>query len=226
MFQSLSFRSVNGPLPLQHFVASRPSFSQSIPLHQSKEPASKSKGGKQQKDDDNDAPPPEFDMSKMQLKMRSCIDRANPALLDKVQVVMEKKGKGAVALSEIAQISTKDAHTLMVVLNDEDYTPFAEKSIRDAKLGLSPQKVDGSTLKVTVPKTSRNIIKSISQIAEKHRTQIRDLRATARVDLKKLKIKSTDEVKRIEDKDSKEHDVFMKDVDAAVEAKKKEVASH
>ncbi|KAJ3068433.1 hypothetical protein HDU99_003214 [Rhizoclosmatium hyalinum] len=238
------------PQPLQHFVASRPSFlsintAPSIRFYaaKKKEPASKSKGGKQQKDDDNDAPPPEFDMSKMQLKMRSCIDRlkdnlstsitlgrANPALLDKVQVVMEKKGKGAVALSEIAQISTKDAHTLMVVLNDEDYTPFAEKSIRDAKLGLSPQKVDGSTLKVTVPKMSaehrETIIKSISQIAEKHRTQIRDLRATARVDLKKLKIKSTDEVKKIEDKIQKEHDVFMKDVDAAVEAKKKEVASH
>ncbi|KAI9329097.1 ribosome recycling factor domain-containing protein [Obelidium mucronatum] len=184
----------------------------------------------------------------MQAKMRVCIDhlkqnlstqitigRANPALLDKVTVKgTEKKGSSGsigkgVPLSEISQISTKDAHTLMVVLNDEDYIGFAEKSIRDANLGLTPLKVDGTTLKVTVPKMNAEhreaVLKSISQLAEKHRTQIRDLRAHARTDLKKLKIKSSDEVKRHEGKIQHEHDAFMKEIDAAVESKKKEVSS-
>ncbi|KAI8616860.1 ribosome recycling factor domain-containing protein [Chytriomyces sp. MP71] len=209
-----------------------------------KKDAKGSKGGKAKSAEDDDAPPPEFDLSKTQSKMRLCVERlraalstsvtvgrANPALLDKV-IVTEgagKKGAGqGVPLASIAQISTKDAHTLMVVLNDEDFTGFAEKGIRDANLGLAPIRVNASTLKVTLPRMSAEyrdtIMKTISQASEKHRTQIRDLRADARLELKKLKIKSSDEVKRIETKIQAEHDAFMKELDAAVEAKKKEVA--
>ncbi|KAJ3394345.1 hypothetical protein CcCBS67573_g09007 [Chytriomyces confervae] len=204
-----------------------------------------SKPSKASKSDDSSAPPAEFDMTKTKAKMQACIDRlkqnlstsitigrANPALLDKVLVTNEKKGGhgSGVPLSQLAQISAKDAQTLMVVLNDEDFTAIAEKGIRDANLGFSPLKVDASTIKVTVPKMSaeyrETILKSISQIAEKHKTQIRELRGAARTDVKKLKIKSTDEVRRIETKIQVEHDAFIKEVDAAADAKKKEVSAH
>ncbi|KAI9333587.1 ribosome recycling factor domain-containing protein [Obelidium mucronatum] len=223
-----------------------------------------SKGGKKvpspTQDNRSDFRPPEFDVTKMQSKMRICVDhlkqtlstqitigRANPALLDNVMVkVMVKKGSSSnsrssssgvskgVPLSEIAQISTKDAHTLMVVLNDEDHIRFAEKSIRDANLGLNPLRLDGNTLKVTVPNSHTQkqrmyaehreaMMKSISRLAQQHRNQIRDFRAHAKRDLKKLKI-GFDEVRRREEKIQYETDMFMKEIDVLVESKKKEVS--
>ncbi|KAJ3347746.1 hypothetical protein HDU83_001854 [Entophlyctis luteolus] len=184
----------------------------------------------------------DFSMDSLKTRMSSCVDRlkfslaedvpmgrANPALLDKVVV-----GKG-VKLSEISQISAKDAKTLIVVLNDEDvrfkaplqFMKAAEQGIRDAKMGLTPTRIDSHTLKASIPQMSaehrQSLLKTVSEIAEKHRTAIRDMRAKARAEVKGLKIKSTDEVKKLEDKIQKEHDAMVKLIDALADSKKKEI---
>ncbi|KAJ3202599.1 hypothetical protein HDU82_007245 [Entophlyctis luteolus] len=176
----------------------------------------------------------DFNMATFTTRMSSCVDRlkssladevsigrANPALLDKVVV-----GKG-VKLSEISQISAKDSKTLIVVLNDEDFMAAAEKGIRDAKLGLTPTRIDSHTLKASIPQMSaerrQSLLKAVSDIAENHRAAIRDMRAKARAEVKGLKIKSTDEVKRLEDKIQKEHDGVVKLIDALADSKKKEI---
>ncbi|KAJ3379509.1 hypothetical protein HDU84_006612 [Entophlyctis sp. JEL0112] len=176
----------------------------------------------------------DFSMDSLKTRMSSCVDRlkfslaedvpmgrANPALLDKVVV-----GQG-VKLSEISQISAKDAKTLIVVLNDEDFMKAAEQGIRDAKMGLTPTRIDSHTLKASIPQMSaehrQSLLKTVSEIAEKHRTAIRDMRAKARAEVKGLKIKSTDEVKKLEDKIQKEHDAMVKLIDALADSKKKEI---
>ncbi|KAJ3090350.1 hypothetical protein HK100_007473 [Physocladia obscura] len=202
------------------------------------------KSSKTSKENDDDEAPKEYDLAKMIAQLRTSVDRlkeslstsvsikrANPALLDKIIVQQNRKAgvkTAGISLLEIAQISAKDAHTLMVVLNDEDLVCAAEKSIRDANLGFSPQKVDSSTLKVVIPKMSAErrdeLLKSISQITEKHRIALRDIRTKALADVKKLKIKSEDEVRKLEKKIQTEQDNFMKEINNVSEAKKKEIS--
>lgn len=77
------------------------------------------------------------------------VGRANPALLDKIKVEM---GGRINALANIAQINVKDAHTLVVNVSDEEMLKAVDKAIRSSPLGLNPQKIDATALKVPIPK--------------------------------------------------------------------------
>jgi ribosome recycling factor len=72
-----------------------------------------------------------------------------------------------------------------------------------------------------------NLLKSVSQMGEKARSQVRDIRATARNDLKrKFKDSLTeDQKKQIENTIQRETDKIIKDVDQIADMKKKEISN-
>ncbi|KAJ1679127.1 hypothetical protein EV182_002675, partial [Spiromyces aspiralis] len=126
--------------------------------------------------------------------------RANPAILDQIRVSIEGS---LMKLSELAMVSMKDAHTLLVIPHDEEMLKAIEKAIWESGLGLNPMPQKNG-LKVPVPKatkeTRQKLVKEIAAMAEKTRVHIRKHRQDA---MKKLKTDSKegmskDEVKQWE----------------------------
>ncbi|RKO91524.1 ribosome recycling factor, partial [Blyttiomyces helicus] len=180
----------------------------------------------------------ELDTGKMEAWMRGAVDRykkevgavrlgrASPGLLEPVMVT--HKGS-RVPLSKIAQVSVKDAQTLLVIVNEDELVSAVDTAIRSADLNLNPQKDDRNVLRVPIPKLSpeykETLIKSVAQSAEKSRTVIRKIRADMRTHIKKAPkgSMSVDEERRYEKTVQTATDKYVGEVDAALATKTKEI---
>ncbi|KAG0281613.1 hypothetical protein BGZ95_001467 [Linnemannia exigua] len=213
------------------------------------------KGGKKGGDDDDEddrkgkgknsggsAPMGEmsFDPLDLEKKMGQCLERlkkdfmtmragtANPAILDPVSVKVENK---MVPLRDLAQVSIKDAKTLMVNVNDAELTGAIEKAIREAGLNLNPI-ADNKAVRVPVPKPTKEFRESLTKLAaastEKAKTIIRKLRQDGMKELKKdLKAgMSEDENYALEKKAQTLHDKYIKDAEDALKVKTKEIMAN
>ncbi|KAG0196839.1 hypothetical protein BGX28_009691 [Mortierella sp. GBA30] len=181
-----------------------------------------------------------FDLLDLEKKMGQCLERlkkdfitmragtANPAILDPVIVKVESK---MVPLRDLAQVSIKDAKTLMVNVNDVELTTAIEKAIREAGLNLNPI-ADNKAVRVPVPKPTKEFRESLTKLAsastEKAKTIIRKLRQDGMKELKKdLKAgMSEDENYSLEKKAQTLHDKFIKDAEDALKAKTKEIVAN
>ena len=127
--------------------------------------------------------------------------RANPALLDTVQV--EYYGS-MVPLSQVANVSSIDARTLSVQPWEKDMGAKIEKAIRDSDLGLNPAAM-GDLIRVPMPPMTEERRKEMTKIVrhegEAAKVAIRNLRRDANESVKKLvkdKEISEDDQKRSE----------------------------
>ncbi|KAJ1995664.1 hypothetical protein GGI25_000643 [Coemansia spiralis] len=123
------------------------------------------------------------------------VGRANPAILDHVRVQL----KGSTApLPDLAMVTVKDAHNLIVIPNNPDEQSTIDTSIRNAGLGLNPR-IDKNAIIVPVPKPTREsrarLAKEINGMAEHIRTHVRKHRHTA---LKQLKTDSKEGMSKAE----------------------------
>ncbi|KAI8817996.1 ribosome recycling factor domain-containing protein [Fimicolochytrium jonesii] len=152
------------------------------------------------------------------------IGRVNPALLEAVMV--SHKGE-RVPLGQLAQVNVKDAHTLMVILNEEELTSPVDKSIRTSDLALNPQKHSPGVLKVPIPKLTQeykdSLIKRASADAEKARGRIRNVRSDARGKVKKMKHVGEDYIRRAEKSVEEGTKRWVGEVDKALQGKVKEI---
>ncbi|GJJ72411.1 ribosome recycling factor [Entomortierella parvispora] len=181
-----------------------------------------------------------FDLEDLEKKFSQCLERlkrdfttmragtANPAILDPVMVKVEGK---MVPLRDLAQVSIKDAKTLMVNINDVELSSSIEKAIREAGLNLNPI-ADNKAVRVPVPKPTKEFRESLTKLAatstEKAKTIIRKLRQDGMKDLKKdLKAgMSEDENYQLEKKAQTLHDKYIKDAEEALKAKTKEIMAN
>jgi ribosome recycling factor len=152
--------------------------------------------------------------------------RASTALLDTVKV--DAYGT-MMSLNQVANLSVPDAHTLAVQPWDRGMAGAIEKAIRDANLGLNPSS-DGTTVRVPMPPLTEERRKEITKLVKKHgeesKIAIRNVRRDAMKHLEKAEADehfSEDERKRGEDDIQKKTDLKVKDIDALVVAKEKEV---
>lgn len=110
-------------------------------------------------------------------KIRGAV--ANPNMLD--NVVVEAYGERQ-QLKEVAQIVMKNPLLLEVSPFDTAMVDAIADAIREADMGLNPN-VDGNSVRVPVPKTSKETreanVKLISKIAEAVKTRIRRTRQDA-----------------------------------------------
>ena len=127
--------------------------------------------------------------------------RANPALLDTVQV--EYYGS-MVPLSQVANVSSIDARTLSVQPWEKDMGAKIEKAIRDSDLGLNPAAM-GDLIRVPMPPMTEERRKEMTKIVrhegEAAKVAIRNLRRDANESVTKLvkdKEISEDDQKRSE----------------------------
>jgi ribosome recycling factor len=152
--------------------------------------------------------------------------RANTALLDPVQV--EVYG-ALMPLNQVATVSAPEPRMLSVQVWDRANVLAVEKGIARSNLGLNPS-IDGQTLRLPLPDLTEDRRKELAKLAGKYaegaKIAIRNVRRDAMELLKddeKKKQISEDERKRLEDEVQTLTDRFIKDVDAATEAKEKEI---
>ena len=152
--------------------------------------------------------------------------RANSALLDPVTV--EVYGSH-MPLNQVASVSVPEPRMLAVQVWDKSNVGPVDKAIRSAGLGLNPI-VDGTTLRLPIPDLTeerrKELAKLASQYAEKARVAVRNVRRDGndalKTDEKKHEI-SEDERKRHETEVQKLTDSTVAEIDAAAQAKEKEI---
>ena len=152
--------------------------------------------------------------------------RANPALLDTVQV--EYYGS-LVPLSQVANVALIDSRTISVQPWEKGMGAKIEKAIRESDLGLNPASM-GDLIRVPMPAMSEERRKEMTKLArnegEKKKIAVRNLRRDANESVKKLvkdKLASEDDQKRAETDVQKSTDKHIGEIDALVVAKEQEI---
>jgi ribosome recycling factor len=152
--------------------------------------------------------------------------RANPALLNTVRV--ESYGSFA-PLSQLSNVSTSDASTIVVQVWDKQMVKAVEKAIVSADLGFNPM-VDGQIVRISIPKLSEerrcDLVKLSKKYGEDKKILVRNARRDAIDELKKVEKESAvskDQVHGFSDIVQKITDEYVKKVDAAVLIKEKDL---
>jgi ribosome recycling factor len=152
--------------------------------------------------------------------------RANPALLDAVQV--EYYGS-MVPLSQVANVALLDARTISVQPWEKGMGAKIEKAIRESDLGLNPASM-GDLIRVPMPPMSeerrKEMTKLVKSEGEAAKIAVRNLRRDANEAVKKLvkdKTASEDDQKRAETDIQKLTDKHVATIDQLVAAKEQEV---
>ncbi len=157
------------------------------------------------------------------LKVRA--GKANPSMLDGLYV--DYYG-APTALSQVANVNTPDARTIIVQPWEKTLIKAIEKSIIDANLGFNPQN-DGILIRINVPPQSeerrRDLVKRAKAEGEHAKVGIRTLRREANDNIKKAQKNGLPEdiAKDAEAKTQIITDDFIKKVDKHLELKEKEV---
>ena len=181
---------------------------------------------------------PKYDKADIERRMAGAVEalkhdlsglrtgRANTALLDPVMV--EVYGS-MMPLNQVATVSAPEPRMLSVQVWDRANVIPVEKGISHANLGLNPI-IDGQTLRLPIPDLTeerrRELAKLAGKYAEGAKIAVRNVRRDGMESLKedeKKKEISEDERKRKEDEVQKLTDRFIAEVDAAAEAKEKEI---
>jgi ribosome recycling factor len=181
---------------------------------------------------------PAFNKADLERRMSGAVDalkhdlaglrtgRASTTLLDPVSV--EVYGAN-MPLNQVATVSAPEPRMLSVQVWDKSNVGPVDKAIRSAGLGLNPI-VDGQTLRLPIPDLTeerrKELAKLAGQYAEKARVAARNVRRDGmdalKTDEKKHEI-SEDERKRAETDVQKLTDATIAEIDAASQAKEKEI---
>ena len=152
--------------------------------------------------------------------------RANPHVLDKIKV--DYYG-APTPLQQVANISVPEPRMILIQPGEKKLIKDIEKAILTSDLGINPNN-DGSAVRLIFPELTeerrKDLVKDVKKKGEAAKVAVRNIRRDANDAYKKLKKEedvSEDEIKELEDKVQKLTDKYIKDVDAAVEAKGKEI---
>jgi len=125
--------------------------------------------------------------------------RASVHMLDQVKV--DYYGTPT-PISQLAQVSTPEAQTILISPWDPTVLKEIEKVLRTSDLGFNPQN-DGKVIRVPIPPMTeerrRDICKHLNKVLEEQRTAVRNVRRDGNDALKKLakdKAISEDDEKR------------------------------
>lgn len=152
--------------------------------------------------------------------------RANPHILDKLTV--DYYG-APTPIQQVANISVPEARMIQIQPWESSMIKAIEKAILCSDLGLNPNN-DGKMIRLVFPELTeerrKDLVKDVKKKGEAAKVAVRNIRRDANDAYKKLKKEedvSEDEIKELEDKVQKLTDKYIKDVDAAVELKGKEI---
>lgn len=151
--------------------------------------------------------------------------KASPSMLDDVMV--DYYGT-ATPLSQVGNVNTPDARTIVVQPWEKSLLGAIEKAIMEANLGVNPQN-DGVIIRINVPPLTeerrRDLVKKAKAEAETGKIAIRNIRKDANEKIRKHKAEgvSEDEMKDGEAEVQKLTDAYIVKVDQLSEAKEKDI---
>lgn len=152
--------------------------------------------------------------------------RANPAILDKVQV--EYYGTPT-PLNQLASITVPEARLLLIQPYDKSALADVDRAIQKSDLGLSPSN-DGSVIRIMIPALTeerrRDLVKLVKKYAEEAKVAVRNVRRDANDDLKKLEKNgemTEDELRRSTEEVQKLTDREIVKIDEVAVTKEKEI---
>lgn len=154
--------------------------------------------------------------------------RANPAILDKVQV--EYYGVPS-PLNQVGTVSVPEPTMIVIQPWDATLLPEIEKAINKADIGLTPQN-DGKVIRLNFPPLTeerrKELAKSLHKKSEDAKVNVRGVRRDAMDFFKKAQKNSEiteDDLKGLEDDIQKLTDTKIKEIDTIGAAKEKDIMS-
>ena len=154
--------------------------------------------------------------------------RANPAILDKVQV--EYYGVPS-PLNQVGTVSVPEPTMIVIQPWDTTLLPEIEKAINKADIGLTPQN-DGKVIRLNFPPLTeerrKELAKSLHKKSEDAKVNVRGVRRDAMDFFKKAQKNSEiteDDLKGLEDDIQKLTDSKIKEIDNICAAKEKDIMS-
>jgi ribosome recycling factor len=154
--------------------------------------------------------------------------RASPALLEPVRV--EAYGSNQ-PLNQVANVSVAGPGLLSVQVWDKSVVKAVEVAIRDSGLGLNPQ-AEGQVIRVPLPPLTQerrnDLAKTAAKYTEAARVAVRGVRRDGMEQIKAMNADkkapiSDDEAKRAQDDVQKLTDQYIKQVDALLAEKEKDI---
>ena len=154
--------------------------------------------------------------------------RANAQVLDRIAV--DYYGS-MTPINQLGNISTPEPRMLIIALWDTKMIPAVEKAIQKSDLGINPAN-DGKVIRLVFPELTeerrKDLVKTVRKKGEESKVAIRNIRRDLNDQIKKQKkdgALTEDDQKRMEEKGQKMTDEFIKDIDAILAAKEKEILS-
>lgn len=151
--------------------------------------------------------------------------KANIKLLDGIRV--DSYGS-MVPLNNVAAVNTPDARTIAIKPWDKNMFRVIEKAIIDSDLGLNPDN-NGEIIRLSIPPLTeerrKQLVKQCGKEEEQAKVSVRNARRDGIDQLKKA-VKdglAEDAQKDAEDKLQKVHDKYIKQIEALLAAKEKEI---
>src|SRR3954464_4734364 len=152
--------------------------------------------------------------------------KASPALVENVDV---QAYGSSMKLKQLALITTPEPRLLVVQPFDAGTIQDIERALRESKIGITPA-VDGKIIRLPIPELSeerrKDLVKSLSKMAEEARVRVRSNRRTALDEAKKLKAGgqlTEDGLRDLEADIQKLTDKFVKSIDDHLERKDAEI---
>ena len=152
--------------------------------------------------------------------------RANPAILDKVQV--DYYGTPT-PINQMAQVSVSEGRVLVIQPWDKSSLKSIEKAIQASDIGINPTN-DGTALRLAFPQPTeerrKELVKQVKNDGEQAKVTIRNARRDIMDKIKAMKKNSEiteDDVKDLEKDLQKVTDKAIESVDKEVAAKEKEI---
>ena len=151
--------------------------------------------------------------------------RANPHVLDKIKV--DYYG-APTPLQQVANISVPEPRMILIQPWEKSLLKEIEKAILVSDLGINPTN-DGNVIRLVFPELTeerrKDLVKEVKKKGEEGKVAIRNIRRDGNDAFKKLAKTevSEDEIKGLEDDLQKLTDKYVKDIDALIDSKSKEI---
>lgn len=151
--------------------------------------------------------------------------RANPHILDKLRV--DYYGTPT-PIQQVGNITVPEARIIQIAPWEKSLIKAIEKAIMTSDIGITPSN-DGSVIRLVFPELTeerrKDLVKEVKKKAEEAKVAVRNIRREGNDAFKKLGKEdvSEDEIKSLEEDLQKLTDKYIKNVDALMEEKSKEI---
>lgn len=151
--------------------------------------------------------------------------RANPHVLDKLRVNYYGM---PTPIQQVGNITVPEARIIQIAPWEKSLIREIEKAILTSDIGINPSN-DGSVIRLVFPELTedrrKELVKDVKKKAEDAKVAVRNIRRDGNDALKKLGKTdvSEDEIKQLENELQKLTDKYIKDIDALMEVKSKEI---